>query len=340
MPLSALFWLLSAVRRSLFKLGILPQYRSRLPVIVVGNIGIGGNGKTPVVLSIVEYLQQNGFTPAVLSRGYGGSQDVFPHLVKPEDAAQLVGDEPRLIASRRECIMVIDPLRTRGVRYLEQHTNADVIVCDDGLQHYALARDVELCVIDKRGLGNGFLLPAGPLREGEWRLRKVSSIVHNLGLLAHENMSELAKLKANAVNAFANSQREQLVHNAMYLQAATWVNVKSGESSGLQEFANIACAHNNSVALAGIGEPQRFFDSLQALGVSVSKCVGLGDHHAFAERDIPSDALVLMTEKDAVKCASFAHDDCWYLQIDACIDEALFDLLETTLNDFKQNRTS
>lgn len=324
-PLSIVFWVLSALRRMLYRLNLLKQIKSELPVIIVGNIGIGGNGKTPLTISLVEYLQEQGFTPAVLSRGYGGKQSQFPHMVSANCSAQYVGDEPALIVSRLGCIVVIDPQRVRGCQYIEQNTPANIIICDDGLQHYAMGRDIELCVLDKRGVGNGYLLPMGPLREGKWRLGTVDAIILNQGTLCQDTSSQNAiSQKHNHQNIISEQKIKPANTYSMHLKTSAWVNLLSKEKVDVNDspFSKALIDLTNTMsitAIAGIGDPQRFFDSVNELGISTTQNIGFDDHHAFQAQDIPNKGIVLMTEKDAVKCAAFAHKDCWYLQIDACL---------------------
>jgi tetraacyldisaccharide 4'-kinase len=317
-PLTFVFWLLSCIRRFLFRTGLFASNEASIPVIVVGNIGVGGNGKTPLVLALVTTLQNKGYTLAVLSRGYGGSQTNFPCLVDKNDSAALVGDEPALISKRACCIVVIDPVRARGVKFIEQNTAANVIICDDGLQHYAMQRDVEICVLDKRGVGNGYLLPMGPLREGVWRLKTVDALVHNIGFSAHKESS-----KANLDSVMAGFE--------MRLQPSCWVNVNTQETKSLAEFAvNVKRAGENTVftALAGIGDPKRFFDTLENMQLKLDRTISFSDHHQFTQDDLPTNGWVLMTEKDAVKCIGFIHKNAWYLRIDATIDDDFYTLIE------------
>lgn len=324
-PITLLFYLISACRRLFFRLGILASSKANVAVIVVGNIGIGGNGKTPLVIALVKQLRRRGYSPAVLSRGYGGQQSEFPYLVGNNDTASLVGDEPALIFQREDVTTVIDPRRARGVQYIEQNTSANVIICDDGLQHYAMARDLELCVLDKRGIGNGFLLPMGPLREGKWRLATVNAIIQNIGfdpqkLNAKDSVSTL---EANAsLPPFYN----------MRLEPSSWVNVNTKQTLDLSEFKSVLA--NNELpltAIAGIGDPKRFFDTLSAMGIQTHENIAKPDHHAFNKHDIPRSEIVLMTEKDAIKCRHFAHENTWYLRIDADIDDEFFTLIENTV---------
>lgn len=298
-PLSLLFLVLSSLRRVLFRLGVKSQQHPGVPVVVVGNISVGGNGKTPVVIAAVEWLIQAGYKPGVLSRGYGGSCQRFPHIVNAGDAASVVGDEPRLMASRLPCAVVIDPKRTRGAQALVAQ-GCNVIICDDGLQHYALKRDIEWVVMDDRKVGNGCLLPMGPLRELPSRLNNIDALIHNgsAPYAPHANNARVMTLRPGKVK---NVQRPEL-------------------EISLDELSTRYA--NDLTAMAGIGNPQRFFDSLQALNISLSATFSFSDHHQFIADDIPSTP-VIMTEKDAVKCAAIAHKDCWYLTVDAKLPDDL-----------------
>jgi len=318
-PLSAIFWALTSLRRLLFSLGIFSSKGATIPVIVVGNIGLGGNGKTPLVLALVNDLRAKGFSPAVLSRGYGGRQTQFPHRVTQEDSAVLVGDEPALIVRRENTLTVIDPLRTRGVEFIQDNTSANVIICDDGLQHYAMKRDLELCVLDKRGVGNGYLLPMGPLREGLWRLAKVDAVVKNIGF---------TKTKANSDDSVKTSSNRF----EMTLQPMRWINLKSKQPLSLDGFKVLLDEKSQNglhlIALAGIGDPKRFFDTLDEMEILTDRQIAFEDHHQFVKSDVPTQSVVLMTEKDAVKCAEFSDENCWYLEISAHLSDAFFTLVE------------
>lgn len=315
-PLTMLFFCISRFRRYLYRLGILRSFKSSLNVIMVGNISVGGNGKTPVVLAIARYLQASGVKCAVLLRGYGGKQTHFPYLLNTSSSSVLVGDEPALIAKRLGIPVVIDPKRARGARFIEDHTDAQVIICDDGLQHYALQRDIELCVMDSRGIGNGYLLPMGPLRESASRLNDLDYVIYNGNDSAQQEALQGVKTR------LAN----------MSLQVSHWVNVNNKKTMSIEEGVTLFNGRQSSlVALAGIGFPQRFFSTLNELGIYPSNELAFNDHHQFSDNDLPTADYVLMTEKDAVKCAEFAADNCWYLQVDAELPDALFTFLQQRL---------
>lgn len=290
-PLSLLFWTLSAVRRRVFASGFKQAEKVSALVVIVGNISVGGNGKTPLVIYLAQWLRQEGYRPGILSRGYGGKSKSYPLSVTADSLALEVGDEPVLMRQHVLCPMVVDPVRPRGAKLLIEQHKCNVILCDDGLQHYALGRDIEIVVMDgKRRCGNGFLLPMGPLREGIWRLDKADFVVLNGGLA---------------------TRGEHL----MSLAPGCLVNVKyPNQSKSLSDFVGPV------IAAAGIGNPQRFFELLAAKQVKLKACLSFADHYQFDEDDLPKET-VLMTEKDAVKCRHFAHDDWWYLPVSAKLTE-------------------
>ncbi len=310
LPFSAIFYVLSVLRRFAFKFGILASGKPKATVIIVGNITVGGNGKTPTVIAVAKHLSGKGFKCGVLSRGYGGDQTAFPHHVQMTDKPSLVGDEPALMSQRLSCPVVIDPIRRRGADYLSNTLSCDVIICDDGLQHYALKRDFEIVVMDGRGVGNGLLLPAGPLRESTKRLKTVDVIVHN---------SERAP---SCISAELTSKTVR-----MRLKATRWINVKSGQ---ICEDIHEKIKSTQCSAMAGIGDPKRFFNTLHELGIECAESLPFPDHHQFTQDDLPNN-LVLMTEKDAVKVKSFAHDNCWYLEVEGDIETLFFEKIEQTL---------
>jgi tetraacyldisaccharide 4'-kinase len=290
LPFTTLFWLLSALRRTLFRLGIRASVDIPVPVIVVGNISVGGNGKTPLVVYLAKHLRQKGYHPGVLSRGYGGKNASYPMTVEKNSRVEVTGDEAILMRQHINCPLIIDPVRPRGAMELVNKHKCDVIICDDGLQHYALNRDIEIVVMDgQRRCGNELLLPVGPLREGTWRLDTVDFLILNGGLATN---------------------REYL----MSLETGQLINVKHSNKS-----LSISALTSPVTAIAGIGNPQRFFSLLEKKRVKLQAQISFVDHHVFSQKDIPN-TTVIMTEKDAVKCTQIVHDDCWYLPVSASLN--------------------
>jgi tetraacyldisaccharide 4'-kinase len=312
MPLSWLFYGLSAVRRCLYKIGVFASSQPDVPVIVVGNISVGGNGKTPVVLAIADYYRQQGAQVGILSRGYGGKCKAFPHRVTCRDTAAYVGDEPALMARRSGLPVVIDPVRRRGAQALVDEHQCTLIICDDGLQHYALSRDIELVVMDNRLWGNGHLMPMGPLREGLWRLKQVDCVILN-------QCDEATLVKLQEASSFACN---------MTLTPSQLVNVK--DPSKQVSIKAMVSLHQGVTAIAGIGHPERFFTQLKNQGFAITDTQAFADHHAFSVQDIPK-SVVLMTEKDAVKVQPFAHRQCWYQPVDAHLPDAFYKLIDDKL---------
>lgn len=283
-PLSLLFWLLTNLRRSFYFMGPLKRYKADVPVVVVGNISVGGTGKTPMVIALCQWLKEEGWTPGIVSRGYG-AKGPFPHSIDTSDSPETVGDEPLVIRKRTECPVVISPKRVEATQYMvNQHPNVDIIISDDGLQHYALKRDVELIMLDaERGVGNGWLLPVGPLREGPWRLKGSQWVVSNYG-------------------------RHPFARYVTEVENGSWYRVKDDQRIELE-------TDSEYNAVAAIGFPQRFFNSLKDQGFKLEHSIPFADHHEFIESDFNdlTDLPVLMTEKDASKCQLFALDN-WYYQ--------------------------
>lgn len=307
-PLSALYALVTAQRRAWYQRHPDKRYRAAVPVVVVGNLTAGGTGKTPLTLALARALQAEGLKVAIASRGHGGSQASRPLEVKPSSDPALCGDEPLLLARHAGCPVVVDPRRARAVQHIEARFAPDLVLCDDGLQHYALERDVEIVVIDgSRGFGNGRLLPEGPLREPVARLADADFIVIN-GLLEHS-------LPALELPRFL-----------MQLQPLGFCNLATGERLSVADFR--ARFPGPVQALSGIGNPARFHQGLEALGFVIMPQV-FPDHHAFrpADLDLPGSEPVLMTEKDAVKCQTFASERCWYLAVEAVLPPELIDSL-------------
>ncbi len=291
-PLSLLFAAITFTRRLLYKKGLLKSTKNRLPVIVVGNISVGGNGKTPFVIWLCELLIKQGYKPGIISRGYGGKSDHYPLLLDKSISGKEAGDEPVMIFQRLGIPVVVDPLRSRAADYLTETGLADIIVTDDGLQHYALQRDIEIVVVDgKRRFGNQHLMPMGPLREPLSRLHEVDFIINNGAQQAGEFTMSLVPGNCLSLDG---KQRE--------LPLNSRVN-----------------------ACAAIGYPQRFFDTLKKQQFVLNKAVAFADHHPFTAddfRQFDKQLPLLMTEKDAVKCTSFAQENWWYLPISAQLPDA------------------
>ncbi len=297
LPVSLVFRGIVALRRALYRAGVLRAERLPVPVIVVGNLTAGGTGKTPLVLWLVDDLRRRGRSPGIVSRGYGAGARP-PRAVRPGDDPALAGDEPVLLAERSGAPVWVGADRPAAARaLLAANPRCDVIVCDDGLQHYRLARDFEIAVEDGRGFGNGLLLPAGPLREP--RSRRVDARVVN---------SDSAQP--------AGALRMRLVPQGLH-------RVADGARIAVEELSG-----KRLHAVAGIGDPVRFFRSLEALGLRATPHP-FPDHHRFVPRDLdfPDCDYVLMTEKDAVKCRRFGRSDLLALRVDAAPAPALAELI-------------
>lgn len=308
LPLSLIFRAATALRRGAYRAHLLPAVRLPVPVIVVGNITVGGTGKTPVVIWLAAHLREHGLNPGIVLRGYGGTARTPRHVTAESDPT-VCGDEAVMLARRCDAPIWVGANRVATARaLLAAHARCDVIVSDDGLQHYRLARNLEIAVVDgTRGFGNNLMLPAGPLRESPARLATVDAIVVNI--------SESARmgLKATRPAAFA-----------MSLIGREFCNLFNPEH-------RVGPGHflNRSVhAVAGIGNPQRFFGHLRRLGVSFA-AHPFPDHHPYSAADLAfadSDCVV-MTEKDAVKCRQFANENYWALPVAAEIDPAFGELV-------------
>nr|WP_282437209.1 tetraacyldisaccharide 4'-kinase [Vibrio amylolyticus] len=293
-PLSQLFLFIATRRRRAYEEGEKESYRAPVPVIVVGNITAGGNGKTPVVIWLVEKLTQQGYKPGVVSRGYGAKAPSYPLLVDDSTPTGHCGDEPKLIQQRTQVPVAVSPVRSEAVKALLPE-GVDVIITDDGLQHYALQRDLEFVIVDGvRRFGSEQLLPLGPLREKTSRLDDVDFVITNGG------------------QAFSGEV-------AMTLKPDEAVNLVSGVRVPVKSLERL-------VAFAGIGHPPRFFNTLVELDAQVVKTKGFADHQAFQQQEL--DALsqagsnIIMTEKDAVKCRDFATETWWYLPVSAEFEPA------------------
>ena len=303
-PLSFIFRVLSKTRRILYGWDVLRSVKLPVPVVVVGNISVGGTGKTPFTLWLAQQLLDDGWHPCIISRGYTKAKRQRPNIpraVEINDSPDLVGDEPLLMVQRDLCPVWIGRNRVAAAQALLQaHPECDVILSDDGLQHYRLQRDIEIVLVDgNRRFGNSLLLPAGPLREPVSRLKSIDFVV---------------------INGGAVSSGEY----AMKLEGSSFYNLLNPNIS----LPATAFAGKNVHAIAGIGHPDRFFSYLKEFGIT-AQTHAFPDHHCYLESDIVfgDTEAILMTEKDAVKCASFATEQCWVLRVDAQLDPALAQLI-------------
>jgi tetraacyldisaccharide 4'-kinase len=304
-PLGLLFRLASGVRRLLYRRGVLKRERLPVPVIVVGNITVGGSGKTPLTLWLAEFLRDRGWHPGIVSRGYGGRAR-GPMAVTPQSDPAAAGDEPVLLARRSGCPVWVGPDRVAAARaLLAEEPACDVILTDDGLQHYRLARHMEIAVVDaERRFGNGLPLPAGPLREPVRRLDEADAVVW------HGPAPEGARQFSM-----------RLVGDGCWNLLNPETTVRAG-----------ALAGKRLCAVAGIGHPGRFFDHLRALGLE-GESLPFPDHHRYRPEELrlPGCDAILMTEKDAVKCLAFADERMWALAVDAEVDSRLGDAVLSKL---------
>lgn len=296
LPFAAIYRLTVALRR--WYLQTFCRVDCPVPLIVVGNITVGGVGKTPLVIELAKKIQEKGLKVGIVSRGYGASQEVFPYQVRLTDSAEKVGDEPLLLAQKTQCPVVIAPERVAAVRYLLEKHQSEIILSDDGLQHYRMGRAIEIAVIDgTRGLGNGYCLPAGPLREPATRLNEVDFLVVN-------------GMKSGWKNAYS-----------MTLSPGKITQLSTGEEI-LPE-----SVHGRFEAIAAIGNPQRFYSTLQQLGIEFDTC-SYPDHYQFKPHDLDYvKSPIVMTEKDAVKCRSFSSENMYYLPVNAVLDDAFWNAL-------------
>ncbi len=311
-PLSLLFRMLVALRRAFYTLGLLQSTRLPVPVIVVGNIFVGGTGKTPLTIWLVEALRSAGYHPGVISRGYGGT-DAVPRVVTVDTLPGEVGDEPVLIACRTHCpVMVCCDRVAAGMALLEAHPEVNLILSDDGLQHYALQRDVEIALFDARGSGNGWMLPAGPLREPVGR------------------SCDFTIVNAPSVPDGARNSEDRGVPIQMQLVGDTAERLSDRSQRVLLSTLAEKSVSSRIIVAAGIGNPSRFFSMLARMGV-VFKEMPLPDHYDFSInpfRQVPADTI-LITEKDAVKCIRIEElktdPRLWVVPVIACLDPALIE---------------
>lgn len=318
MPLSWLYGLITLVRRQLYKAGILKSWKSPVPIIVIGNLSVGGNGKTPLVIGLIEALKTKGLKIGVVSRGYGGKADSYPLILDEQTTTAQAGDEPVLIYQRTHVPVAVSPNRSQAVQALLDNYQLDAILTDDGLQHYALKRDIEIVVVDgKRLFGNGWWIPAGPMRERQSRLKSVDIIIIN------------GETKSHLAEKFPEKTY------TMQLKPQYAVNLLTKEKIELHSLKNIC-------AMAGIGDPNRFFTMLNTLKADVIKTVSFADHQNYTlpllANIATQDQTLLMTEKDAVKCFQFTLPNWWYLPIEAILPNQVTNQICSLLEEIKSKR--
>lgn len=315
-PLALVYWVLSTTRRLLYGVGLLSSFRSPVPVIVVGNITVGGTGKTPLVIALCQHLQREGITPGVISRGYGGKAPAYPYAVTAQSNALHSGDEPLLIAEQTGVAVVVDANRERAIRYVLANHACDVIIADDGLQHYALQRDIEVVVVDgSRVFGNGCLLPMGPLRESVSRLKQVDYVIGNGRSLDLPCIS---------------------MQHTMRLQPTVLKSLDDGLAVTFDQWSGAKRVH----AVAGIGNPDRFYQTLKECGFDPI-VHSYPDHHHYSQGDLAfgDDLPIIMTAKDAVKIralGSLKHS--WYLSVEATVDNDFFPTVIQQIKTLTQQR--
>ncbi|MGR0279727.1 tetraacyldisaccharide 4'-kinase [Marinomonas dokdonensis] len=313
-PLLPLVNRVVAKKRNNFLLNKAASYRAPIPIIVVGNISVGGTGKSPMVVALCELLKTQGYKPGIVSRGHGAKVS-SPVEVSSNSLPAQVGDEPVMLAKRTQCPLVVFPKRDEAVKHLLSNAQVDVIISDDGMQHYALQRDIEIAMLDnQRGLGNGSLLPVGPLREPASRLLEVDFVV----TIGEQVSAVLDKLS--------------LPIHAMPLQTDYLYQLQGDERRPAKQ---LLAEHSQWHLMAGIGNPLRFQHSLQALGLPAGFThQWFTDHHAFVGQDIPTNLPVIMTEKDAVKCQYLktSNSNIWYLPISLQLTEEFATVLLDKLN--------
>jgi tetraacyldisaccharide 4'-kinase len=318
-PLSWLFCAIVQIRRQAYSIGLLTKNRLPVPIIIVGNLTVGGTGKTPIVIALAQFFKKQGFKPGIVSRGYGGRAKTWPQPVYPDSDPRLVGDEPVLLARHSGCPVAVAPKRIAAVQSLLDNEQCNVIISDDGLQHYKLHRDIEIAVLDDiRRYGNGRCLPAGPLREPLSRLKTVDIIL------------------IKSTDLQSEPKKTPLLEEAGFLTTMTCELIIPDKIKGIvdeQILHPLSTLRDKPVhAIAGIAYPARFFNSLRDLGLK-PHCHTFPDHHDYQASDIHfNDGLpVIMTEKDAVKCQQFAGPQHWYLPITIRLPQALTEHLLDTL---------
>lgn len=311
--------MVSTLNRISYQFGWRKIYRFSVPIVIIGNLTVGGTGKTPMVIWLIEKLKCRGWKVGVVSRGYKGKTNNYPFVLDNTSNSNECGDEPILIQKRTGVLVAVAPKRAEAVSALLYiQPSLDIIISDDGLQHYALFRDIEWVVINgKLCFGNGHWLPAGPMRERVFRLNKVHAIIVN-GLTQEKKL-------AGAI--------------LMQLRPVVIINMLTKEHKPLNSLGKI-------VAIAGIGYPMQFFINLRKNGLTPIKEISFSDHQIYSEEMLLSlvekDEALLMTEKDAVKCLDFAHKNWWYVHADVEINKTdemiLLNKIERKIKDYSKNR--
>ena len=294
LPISTLYCITIWLRKQAYQIGLFKQHQRTIPVIIIGNITVGGTGKTPCVIWLAKQLIAAGFRPGIISRGYGGRANSYPQHVTPQSDPAIVGDEPVIISRHTHCPIAVAPQRIKALDYLLKQHDCTVIIADDGLQHTALGRDIEIIVVDgQRLFGNGLCLPAGPLREPLSRLKHIDFVIYNGD---HDHEFNMAITQGMAVNLIDNTLTQPLSY----------------------------FSDHTVHAIAGIGNPDRFFEQLTKQGLTVQQHP-FADHHNFQASDLAfgDDIPIIMTEKDAVKCQSYATKNMWFIPIEATISGKL-----------------
>ncbi len=317
-PLQLLLLLLVQFRKWLYHLGVKRQRQSETPVWVVGNITVGGTGKTPFITWLASYLKSQQVDLVIVSRGYGGHSRDYPLDVNSQTSAQQCGDEPKMLFNRLGVPVIVDPNRSRAVALASERYKPDIVISDDGLQHYAMGRVLEFCIVDAmRGFGNRMLMPLGPLREPVGRLKSCNYVV-------------------------LNGHSDQLAHHAnaaFSISPLELVNVQSGESIPINPSSRLP--FDNCYAICGIGNPSRFQQTLDQLQFDY-ELHEFADHYQYTASDFTrmQDRAIIMTEKDAVKCRSFAGENWWFLKVGGVPDTRLQKAVDDSLEMLKFNKGS
>ncbi|MBN1683828.1 MAG: tetraacyldisaccharide 4'-kinase [Gammaproteobacteria bacterium] len=296
-PFSLIYLAIISIRRWLYSIGMKKVTHFKVPIIVIGNITVGGTGKTPLVIWLAQHLQEKGLRVGIVSRGYKASRQNKPTWITPSTKVSIAGDEPLVMAHHLNCPIVVHSDRVWAVKtLLSKYHNCQVVMSDDGLQHYALGRDIEIVVMDeKRQVGNGFCLPAGPLREPASRLKTVDFVVYKV----------LDRLIAHAIT--------------IKLKPIHFVSVKDFKTIQKPKFFSGKKIH----ALSGIAHPEHFFATLNQIGIHPGSTQAFPDHYRFSFQDLDhkNADFIIMTEKDAVKCRRFADERHWFLKVKAEVSQ-------------------